>query len=234
MDHFLSKSGCFAVIGLLLISGCKTLELKPNSVASFSNEEKTAEIESTFSKSELLISSARKFERAGQIEEAIKLYEKVVKSGANREKSHEANRHLAILYDLSDQTAKARNAFKLAMEHDNPEVDLLNDYGYFLMKNQDYSEALEILSSAHSQSPENERVATNLGMALVSSGRVEEGYKLFASVVESPEAASNVGAVLLQLGETQAAEKWLQQAVDSNHDGGISIARNMLKMANQK
>jgi len=235
MSRRMLRFACLTMISLLVFGGCRSLDLSPDSMMGIPTEVKEEpKIESTFSRSHLLMSSASKFERAGQIEEAIKLYEKVVKDGTNKPEVYEANRHLAILYDLSDQASKAREAFKLALQNGNPDVELLNDYGYFLLKSNDYPEAIKILDRARTQAPENERVATNLGMALVSSGRADAGYQLFALVVGNAEAASNVGAVLLQQGKTQEAQKWLQTAVDSNHDDKNLTAKNMLELAKQK
>ena len=235
MNPRMFRFGCLAMASLLVFSGCRSLDFSSDSMIGIPAEVKEeAKIESTFSRSQLLMSSASKFERAGQIEEAIKLYEKVVNDGTNKPEVYEANRHLAILYDLSDQASKAREAFELAMQNGNPDVELLNDYGYFLLKNNDFSEAIKILERARTQAPENERVATNLGMAIVSSGRADAGYQLFASVVGKAQAASNVGAVLLQQGKTQEAQKWLQIAVGSNHDDKNLNAKNMLEMAKQK
>lgn len=235
MSRIRTRFFCCATLALLVLSGCRALDLNPVSLVGFSNEiDEESTIESTFSRSHLLMSSARKFERAGQIEEAIKLYEKVLDGGSKQADTYEANRHLAVLYDLSDQSSKAKNAFKLALQSGNPDVDLLNDYGYFLSKNNEHSEATELLKRAHSSFPDNERVTTNLAMALVSSGRVNEGFQLFTSVVDKPEAASNVGAVLLQLGKNQEAQKWLQRAIDSNQTGRKLVATNMLQLANPK
>ena len=218
-------------IVLVLLCGCQAIGLNNGSlVSAVPAKDDTANIETSFSKSKLLFSSAQKFEKAGQIEEAIKLYEKAAKTSAgNKVNFAKANRHLAVLYDLSDQTKKAQAAFQSAIENAAPDSDLFNDYGYFLLKNQDFDEGIRVLNTAHQKYPANQRITTNLGMALVSAGKVEEGYRMFESVVGETDAASNVGAVLLQQGRAGEATKWLARAVA---DGGEkTIAGQILKVA---
>lgn len=216
----------------LLLCGCQSVELKSQlSDSSIPVRDDSSEIEATFSKSKLLFSSAKKFEKAGQIEEAIKLYEKAAASSENKANVVEANRHLAILYDLSDQPDKSRTAFQLAMKSGNPDGDLFNDFGYFLLKNQEFAEAARVLGRGHQKHPQNDRISTNLGMALVSLGHVEEGYRLFESVVGKADAASNVGAVLMQQGKAEEGRRWLQQASEASHEN--STASQMLQLANQ-
>ena len=220
-------------IPVLFLCGCHSLEFKNGpSASTIALQDNTPEIEATFSKSELLFSSARKFEKAGQIEEAIKLYEKAAgASSGNKVRVVEANRHLAVLYDLSDQPKKSRAAFQLAMKSGTPDAELFNDYGYFLLKNQEFSEAAQVLGRGHQKHPQNHRISTNLGMALVSSGQVEDGYRLFESVVGEADAASNVGAVLLQQGKVQEGKDWLQRAAKIGHKK--TPASQMLEFANR-
>ena len=218
-------------IALLLFCGCQSLDIGSGSSVSSLQDEKS-EIEATFSKSELLFSSARKFEKAGQVEETIKLYEKAAgASSGNKAGVIEANRHLAVLYDLSDQPKKARAAFELVMNSGNLDAELFNDYGYFLLKNQEFTEATRVLSLAHQKHPQDQRITTNLGMALVSSGQIEDGYRLFESVVGEADAASNVGAVLLQQGKAQEGKVWLQKVVGTGQEK--TIASKMLQFADQ-
>lgn len=221
------------IIPALLLCGCQSLEFKSGpSVSSIALNDDKPQIEATFSKSELLFSSAKKFEKAGQIEEAIKLYEKAIGvSSGNKAAVIEANRHLAVLYDLSDQPKKSRTAFQLAMERGTPDAELFNDYGYFLLKNQEFLEATQVLGFGHQKYPQNHRISTNLGMALVSSGQVENGYRLFESVVGETDAAANVGAVLLQQGKVQEGKDWLQRATAAGHKN--TTASQMLRFANR-
>ena len=142
----------------------------------------------------------------------------------------EANRHLAILYDLSDQPKKAKQAFQVAMQAKNSDADLLNDFGYFLLKQNDFTEAENVLSFAYEKFPTNERIVNNLGMALVSSGKVEQGYRLFETSVGKVDAITNVGAILLQTGKHEEGKAWLRQVADNSQDNKPS---QMLKAASR-
>ena len=164
-----SKIIVWLSIPMLLLCGCHSLEFNSRpSASTIALHDDKPDIEATFSKSELLFSSAKKFEKAGQIEEAIKLYEKAAGASAgNKASVVEANRHLAVLYDLSDQPKKSRTAFQLAMKSGNPDAELFNDYGYFLLKNQEFSEAARVLGLGHQKHPQNHRISTNLGLSLI-------------------------------------------------------------------
>ena len=226
------RSVSFLAALVVVLSGCQSLYLGHGAIEAVTATGDVAEIASTFSKSELLFSSARKFEKAGQIGEAIKLYEKAASASPENDPDFlEANRHLAILYDLSAQSKKARLCFQVAMQSKDVDADLLNDYGYFLLKQEDFGEASKVLRSAHREFPQNERIATNLGMALVSSGRVEDGFRLFESKVGKNDAIANVGAILLQQGKTEEGKAWLQQ-VENTEETNSKVAQ-MLRAADQ-
>ncbi|MDB2686155.1 tetratricopeptide repeat protein [Mariniblastus sp.] len=214
-----------------ILSGCRSIDLGTNNVSTITPG-RDAEIATTFSKSELLFSSAQKFEKAGQIQEAIKLYEKAASASvANEPGLIEANRHLAILYDLSDQPKKANQAFQVALNGKGPEdAELLNDYGYFLLKQNDFDEAARVLSIAHEKFPKNERITNNLAMALVSSGKVEDGFHLFEASVGKNDALANVGAILLQTGRITEGKNWLQQVAETSEVN--NKASQMLRAAN--
>ena len=226
---WLQLAGC--VLSMVILAGCQTINLGTNStVATAKGDPEETKIEATFSKSELLFSSARKFEKAGQIEEAIKLYEKAAVASKHDKKSLlEANRHLAILYDLSDQSEKAKQAFRNATEGIKPDADLLNDHGYFLLKQNEFEEALSVLTAASEQYPANKRIANNLGMALVASGKVEDGFRVFESSVGRRDAIANVGAILMQQGRTEEGKTWLEQVADSSDSK--NKASKILKVA---
>ena len=228
----MSRPKFYAVWSIVIFSvfaGCQSFDLNssPIEISGGSNEQ--LEIASSFSKSDLLFSSARKFENAGQIEEAIKLYEKALKSTLPKAREVEANRHLAILYDLSDQSEKARTSFEFALQNGTTDANLLNDYGYFLLNNNDAANATKLLRGAYEQFPEDKRIANNLGIALVTQGQTEAGYRVFESVVGQSAAASNVGAILIRQGMIEDGKAWLAKAGNKDSE----VASVILELANQ-
>ena len=76
-----------------------------------------------------------------------------------------------------------------------------------------WAEAEQYLQEALHQSPENQRIQTNLALAYAKQGKYEESLTLFTSAVGPAAAHSNLGVLYAQAGRIDDAQRELQRAL---------------------
>jgi Tfp pilus assembly protein PilF len=121
-------------------------------------------------------------------------------------------RHLAVLYDLQGESARAEAEYTSALQEQPNDATLLNDMGYFHYRHDRLQPAEDWLRKATAADPNCHCAWINLGQVLARQGRLEDSYEAFAHVLRPAEAYSNLGVLLAKQGRTAEARSALQQA----------------------
>lgn len=149
-------------------------------------------------------------EQAGHFEQAIRLYERALQKDP---KQPDLVHRLAVLHDRTGDKKQAEARYHEAIERGRPSADLLNDYGYFLLSQSRYEEALETLTKATAKNPEHQRAKTNLAHAYAGVNRMGESVALYSEVVGDAAAYANAGAVAARCGRIEQAQATLREAL---------------------
>jgi Flp pilus assembly protein TadD len=124
----------------------------------------------------------------------------------------DAHNLLGIAYEIKGYRGKALDSLAAALDGKNDQPEHLNDFGYVLMNNGEYSRAVKYLKRAVKARPGDQRFLNNLGMALVQTGKFDEAYKHFEAAMGEFEGRMNMATRLVRLGHDKEAIKHLEQA----------------------
>lgn len=159
---------------------------------------------------QLCLTAGEALEKKGFIAEASQQYENARK---HNPQARTVARHLAVLYDLQGDTPRAEAEYKLALQEQSGDAELLNDFGYFHYRHNHLQAAESWLRNAVTVNPSCACAWINLGQVLARQGRAEESYQAFAHALRPAEAYSNLGVLLAKQGRTAEARRALQEAV---------------------
>jgi tetratricopeptide (TPR) repeat protein len=128
-------------------------------------------------KVELQMSFGRSLERQGRLEEAIAIYEDVLKNDAHR---IDAYQRLAVVNDQLGNFEESDKFFRTALKRDPKNAELLCDRGYsFYLQNRD-AEAERCFRDALASNPRLARAHNNLALLLARNSRDEQALAEFA------------------------------------------------------
>ncbi len=117
---------------------------------------------------------ASEYERAGQVEEAIQIYEKIIADDETNLLA--ANNLAALMLDFRTDAASFARALELAKQFEkNTEAALLDTVGWAYYRNGDYVNAVRLLDSAVAADDTIALLHYHLGMALVKSDMLMRG-----------------------------------------------------------
>ncbi|MGH7173023.1 MAG: tetratricopeptide repeat protein, partial [Gemmataceae bacterium] len=159
---------------------------------------------------QLCLTAGEALEKKGFHAEALRQYENARKQAPQ---TPTVARHLAVLYDLQGDAAKAETEYLRALQEQPRDAELLNDFGYFHYRHNHLQTAESWLRNAIAVDPKCACAWSNLGQVLVYQGRAEESYRAFTHVLRPAEAYSNLGILLAKQGRTAEARNALQQAI---------------------
>lgn len=163
---------------------------------------------------------ARALDSQGQLEKANQEYQQAIeasrkpgalKNGTPEERAR-LHRHLARAYERMAQFGEAEAHHKAAQKLAPNDADVWNDSGYGAYLRQDWASAERDFRKALALSPGHTRAATNLGLALVASGRAEEGYEALRTAGGEAAAHANVAYVLAAQGKSDDAKRHYETA----------------------
>lgn len=149
-------------------------------------------------------------EQAGHFTQAIRLYQRAL---AKNPKQPELIHRLAVLQARSGDTVRAEARYEEALLSGKPSADLLNDYGYFLIGQARYEEALDPLTQAVSKNADHRRAKINLAHAYAGVDRMGESVALYRELVGDAGAYANAGAVAARCGRVDQARTTLLEAL---------------------
>ena len=148
------------------------------------------------------IAIAENLEKSGHLSAAAAQYERARRQDAS--KINYAHR-LGVLYARLDRTEDARREFSVAMSQSPDNIDVKNDYAYFLTQAGNPTESETILREILVANPSHRRAKINLGINLTHQGRLSEAYPMFSKAVGPWQAHHNIGVVLAERGKHQEA-----------------------------
>lgn len=131
----------------------------------------------------LLFAEASRFEREGNFENAISVYEQLYE--ANKISDVLANNYASLLSDYRDDPEsleKAYNVAKRLRSSTNPAFQ--DTYGWILFKRGEHERALQPLKSAAEGIPNNPMVHFHLGMLYRVLGKTDEAKSTLTTAVE--------------------------------------------------
>ena len=123
----------------------------------------------------------------------------------------DAHNLLGIAYEIKGLRGKALDSLYTALKGNNDQPEHLNDFGYILMNNGEYSRAVKYLKRAVKARPGDQRFLNNLGMALVQTGKFDEAYKHFEVAMGEFDGRMNMATRLVRLGHDKEAIKHLER-----------------------
>jgi Flp pilus assembly protein TadD len=136
-------------------------------------------------------------------------------------------RDQAIRLSLEGYFAESETYSREALRLRPDDVDILNELGVALWRQNRSAEAEAIYERACQLEPNDFRIMTNLGLALYSLGRLEEaGAALRKALRIRPDtfdAAMNLGIVLSDQGNFDEASTWLFRAHELRRDSADAL-----------
>jgi tetratricopeptide (TPR) repeat protein len=159
----------------------------------------------------LCIRTAQEYEKNGQTEEAIRLFEKA--RTADPTVAKVASRRLAVLYDSTGDFGKAATEYEVLLKANPKDAGLLNDLGYSYYCRGDWANAESTLLKAVQIDPAQKRAWINLGLSQAQLGKWDESLASFAKVVRPAEAHSNIAFVLAAQGKLDDAKAQYREAL---------------------
>ena len=131
---------------------------------------------------------ASDYERSGQVDEALRVYEGIIINAPNNQIA--TNNLAAILLDFRSDTESHQRALKLAKPfEDSDRAELLDTLGWAYYRNGDYGNAIRLLEVAVDKEIEIALLHYHLGMAFVKAemtSRGREELKQSLSLAEEP------------------------------------------------
>jgi Tfp pilus assembly protein PilF len=172
----------------------------------------------------LYLKTAKEFEKQGQTEKAINLYEKARAIDPGVAKT--ASRRLAVLYDRAGEFSKSLAEYEQLVQENPKDADLLNDLGYSYYCRGDWANAETWLTKAVQIDPNHKRAWTNLGLARAQQAKWDESFQAFCKSVRPAEAHCNIAFVLGAQGRIDEAKEQYRQALAL--DPSLQLARGAL------
>lgn len=154
---------------------------------------------------------AKLLQSQGQADAAAQLYRELAQLDP---RDAEPPHMLALLEATQGRTAEAGEYFRQALALAPHDVDLRNDYGYWLYVNKRLDDAERELAFALQANPEHARVTNNLALVVGHRGRFQESLALFKRAGTEAEAYSNLAYVYAQLGQYDDARQQYQKALE--------------------
>ena len=177
-------------------------ELTPSNAGASAPQPKAQELSGKPS-ALLFITMAEGLEKDGKDGEAIAYFERARELDASLQ--DRASRRLAVLYDRTDDQAKAMHEFQELIKKKPKDATLLNDLGYSYYNRAQWAEAENTLRKAVTADKLNKPAWVNLGLALSQQGKQQEALEAFSHAVSSAEAHANLGFVLTVQGKKAEA-----------------------------
>ena len=154
-------------------------------------------------------------ENIGNLPEARKTYEGVLGKDPN---SVEALLGMARVDQLAGREVEAEEGFQRTLQACPEDPRVLDAAGQFYVAQERWSDAIPLLQQATVQAPNEVSYRFHLAIALARSGDINGSLPHFARTVGDAEAHYNVGYVLFEQGQLEAAEHHLFQALMKKPD----------------
>ncbi len=165
--------------------------------------------------------AAEEFDKNGQVEDAIRLYEKARADDPTT--ARHAGRRLAVLYDKAGDFTRSAAEYEVLLQANPKDSDLLSDFGYSHYCRGDWANAEAYASRATDADSNNKRAWCNLGLAQAQQEKWDDSFRSFSRAVRPAEAHCNVAFVMAARGRTDDARARYAEALQL--DPGQRMAR---------
>lgn len=176
------------------------------------------------------ISVARVQEQQGQLREARERLEAIAVHAPNHKL---VPRRLAVVTSKLGDYEAANQYFEAALKTDPHNAELLADYGYSLMLQNDMTAAEEQLRVALQEAPGDKRVLNNLALVIGHNGNFDESFELFRKVGGEASAWTSLGYVHVQRGDGPKATDCFSRALTVD-DRFEPAAQALVQIAERK
>ena len=139
---------------------------------------------------------------------------------------------LARLHDRQNNFDEAQRLYRRAIAAEPENAMAYNDLGLCLGRNDRGEESIEALRQAIKLEPNRKLYRNNLATVLVELGRIDEAWNELNSVHTAAVAHYNLGFLLYQKGDMQAARR--RFALACANDSSLSAAKDMLAQLNEQ
>ena len=168
---------------------------------------------------EKTINNAIKAHKEGRLEEAEKLYKKILETEPTQ---IDANHNLGLLLVSLNKSGEALPFFKIALEGNSNVEQYWISYGNVLFSEKKYEEVEAIYRKAIKLKPEFIIIHFNLGVVLTKLGKLEEAEASYKKVIalkpEFVEAYNNLGAIFYQSNKLEEAEASYKKVIELKPD----------------
>jgi type IV pilus assembly protein PilF len=210
-----------------LFGGCKSKKSEPSSARKISEKDaatfesaklsrvKDARVEDSApavdlnQPADVHLQKGRELLSAGKVNEAIA---ELTAAESLDPKSAEIQNLLGVAYGSKGMTDRALKAFEAAVHSDKDNAQYLNNYGFLLLKTNNFEAAVKQLKRAAKLSPNDARIWNNLATAQCQRGKFDDAYQSFVHAVGEYDGHVNMAAQLLAQGFGQEAIKHLEVA----------------------
>ncbi len=167
--------------------------------------------------------AGRLAESSGNVERAIKQYERAL----NDDPNHIASLiSLARLHDRQDRFEDAERLYRRAIKAEPENAMAYNDLGLCLARHDQAQESVAALRHAVQLEPKRKLYRNNLATVLVDMGRVDEALAELKQVYPAAIAQYNLGYLLYQKGDKAQARQHIALACQA--DRSLKQAKEML------
>ncbi len=163
------------------------------------------------------LAKARTLERAGKLDAAREIYERLIVWAPER---YEAYHRLAVVCDRQQRFLEAESLYTQAIRLNPKDPNLFNDLGYCYLLQGKLDKAERALLKAVGISPANERYRNNLGLVYGYQGRYQEALEQFRRGGSEADAWYNLAYVQWIRTEVDAARQSLEKALAINPGHG--------------
>ncbi|MGQ9503726.1 MAG: tetratricopeptide repeat protein [Thermogutta sp.] len=181
---------------------------------------KEAEQEAAFVRS---LTQGRSLERLGKLDEARKIYEKLIVQFPDR---YEPYHRLAVVSDRQMRYLEAEALYAQAIRLNPTDPDLFNDLGYCYLLQGKSEKAERALLKAIGMAPASQRYRNNLGLAYGLQGRYQEALEQFRRAGGEADAWYNLAYVQWMRNDLDLSQQSLENAIAVNP--GHTAARECL------
>lgn len=173
--------------------------------------------ENTLPKNALAV--ARLNERRGQMEQAERLYQEILRRSPNNPVPHH---RLAVISARQGKLQEAERYFASAMGLKPDDPELLSDLGYFCYLSGRLQEAEQHMRQAVEVEPNHARYCNNLALIVGGQGRDEESYAYFSRTNSPNDALLNQAYVLAQRNEYRRAMDAYDRALTEDRSSRVA------------
>lgn len=166
---------------------------------------------------------ARLYTGQGDIDAAVAMYRQAL---AVKPDDLQSLHELARLYDRQEDFRSATEVYRRALSAHPGKGVLLNDLGLCYARQGDVPRALESMSAAVQADPSSKLYRNNLATVMVEAGYPDQALQHFTAAHGPAVANYNLGLLLYQQGDQQAAARYLRQAIQL--DSSLQPAQALL------